>query len=64
VITLVDVKNALHVIPAKFVASGHDYRKDLARFVSLAYDLPIDAERWSVSSEHSGAASSCGQSGD
>ena len=64
VITLVDVKNALHVIPAKFVASGRDYRKDLARFVSLAYDLPIDAERWSVSSEHSGAASSCGQSGD
>jgi TorA maturation chaperone TorD len=39
------VKNALHVIPGKFVASGHDYRKDLARFVSLAYDLPIDAER-------------------
>jgi len=45
VITLADVKNALHVIPGKFVAWGHDYRRDLARFVSLAYDLPTDAER-------------------
>ena len=24
---------------------GHDYRKDIARFVSLAYDLPIDDAR-------------------
>ncbi len=44
-ITLMDVKNAMHVIPGKFVAEGHDYRKDIARFVSLAYDLPVDAGR-------------------
>ena len=44
-ITLMDVKNAMHVIPGKFVAEGHDYRKDIARFVSLAYDLPVDAAR-------------------
>ena len=42
IITLMDVKNAMHVIPGKFVAMGHDYRKDIARFVSLAYDLPVD----------------------
>ena len=44
-ITLMDVKNAMHVIPGKFVAEGHDYRKDIARFASLAYDLPVDAGR-------------------
>lgn len=42
VITLIDVKNAMNVIPGQFVADGHDYRKDLARFTSLAYDLPVD----------------------
>jgi uncharacterized membrane protein len=45
IITLMDVKNAMHVIPGKFVAMGHDYRKDIARFVSLSYDLPIDEDR-------------------
>jgi hypothetical protein len=45
VITLIDVKNAMHVIPGQFVADGHDYRKDLARFTSLAYDLPVDEVR-------------------
>jgi uncharacterized membrane protein len=44
-ITLIDVKNAMHVIPGQFVAVGHDYRKDLARFTSLAYNLPIDDAR-------------------
>ncbi|MCB9413043.1 MAG: alpha/beta-hydrolase family protein [Actinobacteria bacterium] len=45
VITLMDVKNAMHVIPGKFEANGHDYRSDLARFTSLAYDLPVDSKR-------------------
>lgn len=45
IITLVDVKNAMHVIPGQFVAQGHDYRKDLARFTSLAFNLPIDDVR-------------------
>lgn len=44
VITLIDVKNAMNVIPGQFVADGHDYRKDLARFTSLAYGLPVDDE--------------------
>jgi uncharacterized membrane protein len=45
VITLMDVKNAMNVVPGKFVANGHDYRADLARFTSLAYDLPVDSKR-------------------
>jgi uncharacterized membrane protein len=43
-ITLMDVKNAMHVIPGQFVANGHDYRASLPRFTSLAYDLPADDE--------------------
>jgi hypothetical protein len=30
------------VIPGQFVANGHDYRASLARFTSIAYDLPAD----------------------
>ena len=41
-ITFIDVKNAMNVIPGQFVANGHDYRASLARFTSLAYDLPVD----------------------
>jgi uncharacterized membrane protein len=41
-ITLMDVKNAMHVVPGQFVANGHDYRASLARFTSLAYGLPVD----------------------
>ena len=41
-ITLIDVKNATNVIPGQFVANGHDYRADLARFTSVAYGLPAD----------------------
>jgi len=45
VLTLVDVKNAMSVIPGTFFARGHDYRADLARMVSEAYGLPVtDAE--------------------
>jgi len=42
---LVDMKNALKPVPGKFVASGHDYRGDLARFVSFVYDLPVSADQ-------------------
>lgn len=38
--TAIDTKNAATVIPGAFEAFGHDYRADLARFVSTAYDLP------------------------
>jgi uncharacterized membrane protein len=41
-ITLIDVKNAMNVIPGQFVAEGHDYRASLPRFTSIAYDLPVD----------------------
>lgn len=37
--TLIDMKNALKPIPGKFVASGHDYRGDLAPFVRTAFEL-------------------------
>ncbi len=37
--TLVDMKNAMHVVPGRFEANGHDYRADLARFVREAYAL-------------------------
>ncbi len=45
IITLMDVKNAMDVVPGKFVANGHDYRADLARFTSIAFDLPVDSKR-------------------
>lgn len=38
----VDLKNSTDVVPGVFVARGHDYRASLARFTSLAYDLPTD----------------------
>ena len=38
----VDLKNSTDVVPGVFVARGHDYRADLARFTSLAFDLPAD----------------------
>lgn len=41
-ITLIDVKNATNVIPGQFAAHGHDYRKDIPRLTSLAYNLPTD----------------------
>jgi uncharacterized membrane protein len=34
---LVDMKNALKPKPGEFVASGHDYRADLANFTAFAY---------------------------
>ena len=41
VLTLFDVKNAMSVTPGRFAARGHDYRADLARMVSEAYQLPV-----------------------
>jgi len=43
--TLVDMKNAANVIPGQFEAKGHDYRKDLARFVREVYALRATDEQ-------------------
>ena len=37
--TAIDTKNAATVIPGEFKDVGHDYRADLAQFVSVAYGL-------------------------
>jgi len=37
--TAIDTKNAATVVPGAFEALGHDYRADLAQFVSTAYAL-------------------------
>ncbi len=39
--TLIDMKNALKPIPGQFVASAHDYRADLARFVAFSYGFTV-----------------------
>lgn len=39
--TLVDMKNALKPIPGQFVATGHDYRGDLANFVKILLDASV-----------------------
>jgi uncharacterized membrane protein len=41
VLTGVDMVNAMEVIPGTFGRRGHDYREDIARFVSVTYDLPV-----------------------
>ncbi len=43
-VTVSDVINSMTVVPGQFGADGHDYREDLARFVSAAYDLPCTPE--------------------
>jgi uncharacterized membrane protein len=43
--TLVDMNNAMNVVPGQFDANGHDYRADLARFVREVYDLPCSDEQ-------------------
>jgi uncharacterized membrane protein len=45
VLTGVDLINAMEVIPGTFGRRGHDYREDIARFVSAAYDLPVTPEQ-------------------
>ncbi len=39
-VTVADIMNSMTVVPGQFGAEGHDYREDLARFVSVAFDLP------------------------
>ncbi|HEX6888935.1 MAG TPA: alpha/beta-hydrolase family protein [Candidatus Nanopelagicales bacterium] len=46
-VTVADVMNAMTVVPGQFGADGHDYREDLARFVSVVYDLPCNPEELS-----------------
>jgi uncharacterized membrane protein len=43
--TAVDMKNAMNVVPGEFVANGHDYRADLARFVREVYSLPCSDQQ-------------------
>jgi len=45
ILTGVDMVNAMEVIPGTFGRRGHDYREDIARFVSAAYDLPVTASQ-------------------
>lgn len=45
VLTGVDMVNAMEVIPGTFGRRGHDYREDIARFVSSTYDLPVTAQQ-------------------
>ena len=44
-VTTADVVNSMTVVPGQFGAHGHDYREDLARFVSVAFDLPCTQEQ-------------------
>ncbi len=45
VLTGIDLINAMEVVPGTFGRRGHDYREDIARFVSVAYGLPVTAEQ-------------------
>ncbi len=45
VLTGIDLVNAMDVVPGTFGRRGHDYREDIARFVSVAYDLPVTARQ-------------------
>lgn len=44
VLTAVDLVNAMEVVPGVFGRRGHDYREDIARFVSRMYGLPVTPE--------------------
>jgi uncharacterized membrane protein len=43
--TVIDMKNAMNVVPGEFVANGHDYRADLARFIREVYGLSCTDEQ-------------------
>jgi uncharacterized membrane protein len=43
--TLIDMNNAMSVVPGQFDANGHDYRGDLARFVREAFGLECTDEQ-------------------
>ena len=42
---MIDMNNAMNVVPGKFEANGHDYRSDLARFVREAFGLTCSDEQ-------------------
>lgn len=44
--TLVDMKNALKPIPGQFVATGHDYRGDLAPFIKDIFEFKITEQQY------------------
>lgn len=39
-VTVADIMNSMTVVPGQFGAEGHDYREDLARFVTAVFELP------------------------
>jgi uncharacterized membrane protein len=41
-LTLIDMGNAMNIVPGKFEATGHDYRADLPEFVRQAYGFDVD----------------------
>ncbi|WP_024288337.1 alpha/beta-hydrolase family protein [Cellulomonas sp. KRMCY2] len=43
--TAIDTKNAVDATPGEFVATGHDYRADIARAVRFAFGLPCTDEQ-------------------
>lgn len=43
-VTVADILNSMTVVPGQFGADGHDYRADLARFVTTVYGLPCTGE--------------------
>lgn len=45
-LTLMDMKNSMNVIPGQFEASGHDYRADLAGFIAEVYDFDISKKQF------------------
>jgi uncharacterized membrane protein len=45
VLTGIDLVNAMDVVPGTFGRRGHDYREDIAQFVSAAYELPVTDEQ-------------------
>jgi uncharacterized membrane protein/membrane protease YdiL (CAAX protease family) len=45
--TVIDMKNAMNLVPGEFVANGHDYRADLARFIRQVYSLDCSNEQLS-----------------
>lgn len=44
-LTLLDMKNSMNVVPGKFEANGHDYRADLAEFVCAAYGFTVTRQQ-------------------
>ncbi len=40
-LTLIDMGNAMNVVPGKFEANGHDYRADLAEFVKEVFGFAV-----------------------